>query len=111
MLILPAKRKETSKTFDGMCDIETRREIYEFPDRCSWVVFWRIIRHLVEASVLVDGADHLVASDAIHPAAHAAEVAALPSLMEDHMRKPCTKKDAPAKQRGIRRKYSQAQES
>ena len=29
---------------------------------------------------------------------------------KDHMRRPCTKKDAPAKQRGIWRKHLQAQE-
>ena len=52
------------------------REVDEFPDRCSWVAFSYVHRHLVEAfGVSVDGADNLRASDAVDPVAHATEVA------------------------------------
>ena len=65
-----------SKTFDGMSDIGRGVKSTSSLIGAVWGVFWRTLRHLIEASgALVDGADHLVASDAIHPAAHAAAVA------------------------------------
>ena len=48
----------------------------KFRDRCQRVVFSCTFRHLVEAfGVGGDGADDLVASDALDPVAHAAQVA------------------------------------
>ena len=63
------------------------REVDEFPDRCSWVAFSYVHRHLVEAfGVGVDGADNLRASDAVDPVAHATEVAVDNALAVTHWR-------------------------